>query len=389
MDGSNISDNKDQNVDPNSVVVTLPLVIPLPFIQTPDQSSQSDSSIQKSTMEHQQDPAVVALMPPLLSQTDMTQFLQNNFLTTGIGSAESVTAAYNQANSQAVTSLLDGWINNIQQIQQQTKIETTSPAALALSDYKSRLDKGDPGAIGAAPVMTSMLVLATIFAGGVAGSTLVNAPVSAVTNTIEGAVQAVTSTVASAGDMSAALGLIGALFATAAMYPAVMATLMQGTGGTAINATFAKDFANQVIRQVQDPAFNSFLLNSVTANSGEEPVTPERAQQLVAIVKVVALFNALALMTKVETGHLTSEELTAMVTGKITFDEGDPRTTLVALLQQQLGLISNVQERRGVVESLLTFFDNNPDVETLAAPANSIAGMFNASNSKAMTNQTI
>jgi len=64
----------------NDISAIPPAVVALPsnHAESTPESNQSVSSIEKSSKEHQQDPAVIALMPPMMTMTDMTLFLQTN-----------------------------------------------------------------------------------------------------------------------------------------------------------------------------------------------------------------------------------------------------------------------------------------------------------------------
>lgn len=363
-------------INPEDLNVSLPNLPPTSFDGGPSSTSAPDvnsvSSIQSSEKEHERD-MTIAVLPEWKFNQEYMDFLKNGIQ---IDPASGTSTANIGALSNIVTAMAGNWVDNVQSIKKDIKIERSSPLAQSLADFNGKIKSGE-GSNDVAAV-TSMLIIAATFIGVAAGSAV--ASTSEVSfNVIQDAVSQVIPLLP--GNMAAELGLIGALFATGAMYQAAWMTIAQGgksqAGNGSINAKFARNYADRTIATVTGQTFNDFVKSTIISKMKEsgETMSDERKDQIIAMIKVTLLFNALALMTKVEVGHLTVEELAAMILGKITFKQKDQRTTLVSLIKDSLTkLVRNERER--LVGALLAYYNSNPKLESLADPVKAFEGIF-------------
>lgn len=172
-------------------------------------------------------------------------------------------------------------------------------------------------------------------------------------------------------DMRAELGLIGAVFASVLFYPAISGAL--ATTGIAdektFNLAFAKKYAKQVSKLVESPEFENFAL--VVLFKGKA-VDPAEAKTLLATMKLVMLFTALALVYRVETGHVIGDDVKGMMDGITKLPEGDPRLEIVEHIKQLLGLLPGNGEM--LKELFYKYFDSTPTVEHLLEPSRLVKG---------------
>lgn len=353
-----------------------------------DQSVSSIQSIKKSEKENIEE-TVVPIMIPWINPTDYGDFLKNGSKILGSGltidAAKSV-QGFQQGVSEICTKILGDWVKSISEMAARRREEENSPLHRLFQDFETRLEKGDSSAKANVATITAMLILGTTFSAGVPGTATIN-PINFY------AIQEIVAQAAPlvAGNMGAELGLIASLFTTAAMYQATFATIVKGgcNGRSNPDVEFAKNYAAAIIQLVsKDGAvsgnggvsgnqINQFvwalMIGKTTTN-----ISTQRQDQLAALVKLVLLFNALVLLTKVEVSHefeLNPKELAAMINGGIVFKEGDPRIKLVALIQHQLEIL-DPEEATHVIAGLFAYYDKLPSTRSLTEPMHAFASIF-------------
>lgn len=180
------------------------------------------------------------------------------------------------------------------------------------------------------------------------------------------------------GDMRAVLGLIGAIYAAGIQYFTIAQLTAEsaGKGEKPKNGEFARGYAENVVKLIGDPTFNAYLLAIVTRGTAEgESLSEQRVKELTAMIRVILLSSALAMLYKTEAGKMTSIEFMAMVKGEMKFNPNDIKATLIDLINSNLLNISP-EIRKQVLESLKSYFDKDPDINTLSDPAKVFEGLY-------------
>ena len=411
---SSLTGSSDANV------TIFPITSPSPATTTQgkENDTQGVSTISKSTKEHILDPGVVWIPPPLLSFSDYGLFLANG--TPGIDSS-SPSNLNSLAVSQICLSIASNWAKGEDKIAQgnQDEINSTSyqikadyqhrlavgdPAAAVgtawntnqqviaertKEDYKSAfhrmivdfqhsLDKKDPTAVNEAAVVTAVFMIAAATTFAVAGTEMVSNASNIGFNIIQDAVNPVLPLMP--GDMRAELGLLGTLMMTTLVAQTTLITIASGgTGkGKNIDMEFAKNFAKILLAKLANGSIEREVYSKIISKlpQGSELTDPQR-EQINAKVKLMLLFNALALINKVEMGHLTAEELADMINpnGLIKLKEGDPRIELIKYIRDNLALLPP-SERASLLEKLFEYYDGQPSLENLADQSKAYAAIF-------------
>lgn len=144
------------------------------------------------------------------------------------------------------------------------------------------------------------------------------------------------------------------------------------------NLDFANKFAQNIMGLIGSANFNSFLSVLITANVADgAPVGADRMNQLMASLKLVLLSSALALVYIAEAGKMTDVEFQAMLSGKMTFPEGDIKGKLLASIQVQLAAMAP-SDKAMILSALSSFFNSNPSLDALSNPATVFAGLNRA-----------
>lgn len=345
-------------------------VQPLPDVPPPSPQGSDNisvSSVKKSESEHKNDPAVPYLFAPQVDPQDYSTIINKLSNISGVEQTQGnpFLLEMRKEYNEFCINLLDKWSENVKEIAEQQQKRAVSTFYLALKDYIQQSERSEE--TNAAGIASMMMIAAALVSGVIGvGAVVQNVSIQAIQ-------QAIAPVLAFAGDMRAELGLIGALFGTASMYQATAQTLLsKGSAGGDLDLAFGRNFANDVIRTITGADFNQFLTSMIAVREG----TPESKNNFPALAKLALLLNAMALMTKLEVGHLTAEELGAMIMKKIKFEGNDPRTRLVELINAQLDLL-DPQIKADVLNALLTYYDNNPSVQNMANPIHALRTIFN------------
>jgi hypothetical protein len=184
-------------------------------------------------------------------------------------------------------------------------------------------------------------------------------------------------------DMRVELGLIGSLFASLLVYQAAAQTINQmGEGKVKKDAAFAKNFAERIIRLINDPEFQNLIRSVIILRTPEgEPISEERIEQIRAMLNFTLLYIAFAVKYKIETGHLTGKELADMIRdmleGKIPNDmkENDPRFALIKAMKGQIDLIPH-KEFKKMLQALQNYYDKNPNIDEMIRPSDVLQKVF-------------
>lgn len=283
---------------------------------------------------------------------------------------EMIKFALANAQHEIVSTMLDKWQESIEQVNDDKREEELDKIRLGLNELfrptASTLASkdNDSAAIAAA---TAVAIIMTIVVSGFGVSALSTVPGTEMTN---GLANAAIAAELVPSNMAAELGLIGAMYAAAIFYPALAMTI-GAAGGEAtkvIDYEFAKNYAEQVINTLLNPAFDSFVIASVkTKSPNAANMTTEQLARMALIVKLSMLITSLSLLYKTETGGLTSQEIAAMLQGKMNFPPGDVRERIVSMVKMLLGELPETDRAR-LLEGFFTYIDSKPKLKDLLNP---------------------
>lgn len=377
------------------------------------------------------------LVPPSSNIADFNDFFSSDGakLTISGDAATKVAMLAEQKNHEIISAILDGWLENIRKLakeyedkinspQYQDWIKTQSPdyhaaiqrataeetkvAVMSTPEYQSwvlsqinpaqiqvpqtALTRNETLSVGVVNGLdnyvknTSPIDATTaLTAGFVVASTIigVGALAAPVTDTINQNIPMINPmhdqwayiSPLVPSNMAAELGLIGALFATGALYRAKLDNLAEaaGTGTKPMKLDDAKQYAEKIIATINSPGFKYFadgaLINKM---SGSEALTEARKAELLAIVKLVMLSSALALIYKVEAQKNSSQEFLSMIRGDpslgdVIFKAGDIRAKLVNEMRKNLASLQDPAERTRILEALGEYMGTDPSEEALSS----------------------
>jgi hypothetical protein len=179
-------------------------------------------------------------------------------------------------------------------------------------------------------------------------------------------------------DMNVQLGMVGAIFAAGIQYFTIAQLAAGGADGKAPkkDLAFAKGFAENMLGLVGSTSFNTYLAAIVAQSIPKDTTTsPQRAVELVAMLKIILLSSALAMVYKAEAGKMTGTEFAGMLSGNIKFEAGDIRASLITQIKTNLKLLSPKDQEKFLL-TLLEYFDGDPSIDTLADPSKVFAGIY-------------
>lgn len=278
------------------------------------------------------------------------------------------------------------WLNSLPVQDREDQINLDKREAIlvgtmnGMESYLNQVRSGDRNAVDSLPFMTATMVVA---AAGISASVPDTSSTTLVSlNMMQDTFNNNYFANFIPNDMRAELGLIGALFSVGAAYYATGAAVADaGEAQKPKGGDFAKNYAEKMIQLTSSPEFTSFLVAVMTHKTEEgQPISEQRMNQLVAIVKAVMLSVALALLYKLGgmsdkqpgTGWITDKEFAGMLNGNIELKDGTLEGSVKAALQAQLQLMS-ANTRVSFLTNVLDYMANNPDVDKLADIANLIA----------------
>ncbi len=159
---------------------------------------------------------------------------------------------------------------------------------------------------------------------------------------------------------------------------------------------FAVKYAENLIAGLATPAFNAQMRAIVVSNLGAtEQADPQHTEQLSHMAKIVLLTVALGQIMKLEVGasykdktyqgHLTGDEVVAMLKGEIDFAKNDPQglATIKAQLVAQINvLLGQVPEstRNALMANIKAYFNTNPSVEKMSDINTVVGAVFSAND---------
>lgn len=145
----------------------------------------------------------------------------------------------------------------------------------------------------------------------------------------------------------------------------------------AITKQAAFSFAMTMVQFVLRPDFDAFFQGRMLQNIDLKSMNPMYYAAFTAALKVVMLTCALAALHKALTGTaLTGADFLAIMGGTIPLGEGDFRSTIIKLIQEQLASIPE-KMRQQLLFSLASYLNTNPRFESLYDPTKAFLRMWN------------
>ena len=246
-----------------------------------------------------------------------------------------------------------------------------------LTEYTAKVKGGNPAAQANFPfVSASFMIAASFFKDFVSGvGSLVNTSFDAV-NSIRGAFASYDNSIP--GNMSAELGLIGAMFGVGATYQAQIDSIIEKAPARPKNADFARNYALKILQIVDNKSLDSFISTLIDKKiQGGAIITNPGKEQFTAMVKTVLLSVSLALLYKLGmsdnlggTHWIRGPEFVGMLEGNIPVRAGQPEAQLIEQIKTQLqvlpgGNAKNPGLREKFSSSVIAYMDSNPDVDSL------------------------
>lgn len=285
----------------------------------------------------------------------------------------SVTQKMDQARHDIIIAMLDSWLVNIQKIAEQNKrnderraIERMEIAFHEFKHQEALQDAKEFSLFAVGMIIVGTGIHQSILTDPTFGMVQINPVVSMYNHVITPVM----------GDMRAELGLIGAIFSAGVTYFSMAQVAASVKGSKPSDNAFARSHAENVLSLINSASFNQYLM-AIVVNStpNGQSLDPKRAQELIAMVKMVLLSSSLAMLYQAEAGRMTGQEFGGMLNFTIAFPENDIRSRLVALIHSNLKLLSP-KEREKVLAGLLEYFDGDPSLDALADPSKVFAGLY-------------
>lgn len=187
------------------------------------------------------------------------------------------------------------------------------------------------------------------------------------------------------GDLGAAVGVTASLASLRSTI--ILPVMIQQTGeGLSPQAAQAYGYATMVVKHIYSDGFVQDVSSQVLAKCKD--CTPKQLQKIISAMRLTLLVNALSALYKTETGGLTSIEIGDMIQGKLSTEENSSQSALVQLIQTELKHFSAPVQAR-LLEGILTYCDQDPDVEELFDTGKAFNGILGSSTNEHTIRQSI
>jgi hypothetical protein len=334
-----------------------------------DQLSKADQDLVIQYLLSAQFPVLVP--PAQIAETS------NGDNKVGAVSSSSIQYQVEDATHKIITAMLDSWIINLQKNADESKRadekKTIEKMAVSYQEIKHQQAIA-PNEIF--PIFAiGMIIMGTgitqaLLPDPTVGTVQMNPIVSMYNQTIPHVMT----------DMQAQMSMIGAIFAVGVQYFTVaqLASSESGKAGKEAqkDLNFAKGYAENMIGLISSAPFNSYLMAIVSQSiPGDKTLAPQKALDLVTMLKIILLSSALALLYQAKAGKMTSTEFAGMLSGNIQFAPDDMHGKLIVQIKAHLALLSPKDQEK-ILTSLLEYFDTSPNLDTLADPSKVLQGMY-------------
>lgn len=268
--------------------------------------------------------------------------------------------------------VLDNWTNQVHEDAKAAKEEWQKKIRNGIDIALQNATEGQDQHQSLVTQTAVMMIMATTVAGGAGVAKMQVSNVPGV-DLAKGVSQVVAQFQTSPVDMNVVWGILGPLYGTLFTYPAMKDAAMgaKDKSGEEYSKQFADNYAKQLQSQIyKDPVnFQHTVLATLPPNL-QETITnskPEVQQKFFSSIRITLLMSAMAIVYAAETGHLTGQEIKAVMEGNMgNLPDGDPRLTLRKKIDEELansGL--KPEQREGLLGQLYAYFDSNPSIKDL------------------------
>jgi hypothetical protein len=228
--------------------------------------------------------------------------------------------------------------------------KTNEGFAQGLDDILSKAKAGDPTFSAAVPFIAGAAVAI--------GATE--------TNPINTAVGSIVAQVAPS--YSVDLSTLSNLYVNLSINVATAQTIASSPGSKnqKIDYDFAKNYAQQILKEVNSSDFNSWAMAIVTHKTeGGAAVDEKSLKGAVAKLKIAMLSTALALLYQMETsyqgkgGGITGGEFVALINGEIPVGQEDPKSSLITQIRGLLESPLSQNESDHILATVSSWIDNS------------------------------
>ncbi len=293
-------------------------------------------------------------MPPQPSQ----------HLTPQASDIEAFLILFNKVQNTVITHILDSWEANIAENKRIDKEEMERKIRMGLDQIghftASSVTKDDAGE-GAATTVAFANYTSFMFASALTVSQLGAATNYVAMNNLHNLTPGVFSV--APAELQSMIAMTGALVSSGIVAPVItaMTSRNEQTKGDLPKFAFATQIAGQTLKLVQQ----GVIRDVVNKHGLFASLTPKQRAQLISRMNLTFLLNSLALFYEKETGWVTEEELTDLISkGKI-FQQiqkenpQDPRLALVAAIREEMRNLS-ANDRKTFMKDALRYLSRNP-----------------------------
>lgn len=142
-----------------------------------------------------------------------------------------------------------------------------------------------------------------------------------------------------------------------------------GANAPKIDYEYARNYAHQILKEVNGSDFNSFAMAIITHSMPQgEQIDPKKRTTLIRLLKVAMLSTGLAFLYKMETsfkgkgGGVTGKEFVDLIKGNIPVKENDPKFALIESIKSLLGPPMSATEKDQVLASISGWVDSSKDL---------------------------
>lgn len=264
--------------------------------------------------------------------------------------------------------------------------------ANGLENYQQSVNSGSAAAAEALPFVAASMIIGGAFIGQFAAKPAIDAAANPHIQFMQDSINLFVPLIPS--DMRAELGLLGALFASGALATAGASNLAElAKGGKAPNDhELAIKYSENIVQLLNNGVISSFVLGSMKNKmDGTNPLSEERKQELLSMVKISLLTTVVGALYKANTKWITGQEFLDLIKGNMKLKEVDANgyVTKYLLSKESVEQLEKVlpminaelnrlppSERAKMEERLAQYMDTNPNFERFFDVNKSISSSF-------------
>lgn len=303
---------------------------------------------------------VPQLLLPALSYAEFQQFLlngQKNFHNISFSDVRKLQVA----QQQMLTHMMESWSKSVEELNRYLETKRNSSFQRLLDFIDAEVKRGK---IPAPQAYSGVLVLISYMDASWKTTTV--APLNGAWNKL---LPFVDKEIQEELTLFIGWNSLQLPYQFALIQPMLTASLLITKAGLSPMEAMAKGYAYTIYNQINLPFFDELLRQYL--HKLIPSMTASGLDNTIAKVRLAYLLCALAMLYKGETGGGTPEELRAMLTGEMKLPQEGLLSTLVKLIQLELGKISS-NERKSVLDVLINYVGSDPSFESLLSPASTL-----------------